>query len=260
MITHIQSFRQKLSRRCLCLGTGITFTDSSVIEALAPAVDFFWIDLEHNPVGMESLLGHLIAAKAGGAPALVRVPSSDVSVIKRVLDSGAEGIIVPQVRSRQEVESVVSACHYPPVGTRGWGPRRPSDYGRRSQSDVIQEANEQLFVAVQIENMEAVEQIDDIVRIPGLDSIAMGPFDLSGSLGLLGQLDHPQVVEAIQHVVRAAKEAGLSVGYGEQAIASNVLQAAAAGANWIQCGSDWAYLLKAARELFDEIRNSSGSK
>jgi 2-keto-3-deoxy-L-rhamnonate aldolase RhmA len=257
VITHIHKFRELLKAGHLCLGTGITFCDSAVVEALAPAVDFFWIDLEHNPIGMESLLGHLIAAKAGGAPAMVRVPSSDTWLIKRVLDSGAEGIIVPQVRSKQEVESAVAACRYSPLGNRGWGPRRPADYGRRPLSDVVREANEQLFVTVQIENMAAVEHIDEIVRVAGLDSVALGPFDLSGSMGLLGQLDHPKVVEAIQHVIRTAKDAGLYVGYGDQAIASNVVQAAALGADWIQCGSDFAYLLKCATELFDAVRSSS---
>lgn len=260
MINHIRKFREQLASGHLCLGTGITFRDPTVVEALAPAVDFFWIDLEHNPIGMESLLGHLIAARAGGAPALVRVPSSDMPMIKRVLDSGAEGIIVPQVRSQQEVESAVAACRYPPLGRRGWGPRRPSDFGRRPQSDVVREANEQLFVAVQVENVAAVEQIDEIVRVPGLDSIAMGPFDLSGSMGLLGQLDHPQVVEALKHVIRVAKDAGLYVGYGDQPIASNVIRAAELGADWIQCGSDFAYLLKTAKELFGEVRDSTNRK
>lgn len=82
MISHISAFRNKLAAKELCLGTGITLCDPAVVEALAPSVDFFWIDMEHNPIGIETVLGHLIAARAGAAPALVRVPSSESSLLK----------------------------------------------------------------------------------------------------------------------------------------------------------------------------------
>lgn len=254
MITHIQKFRRKLGNHELCLGTGISLNDPAVIEALAPVVDFFWIDMEHNPMGVETLLGHLMAARAGGAPALVRVPASDLAWVKRAVDAGVEGIIVPQVRSAREVEQVVSACRFPPRGTRGWGPRRPSDYGRRSVNEVVREANESLFVAVQVENVAAVEQIDAILSVPGLDSIAIGPFDLSGSMNLLGQLDHPQVVAAIREVSDKARRAGVYVGYGCEPRAENIQQAINLGAQWIQCGSDWTYLIQAAQSIVQTVR------
>lgn len=257
MITHIQKFRRKLASHELCLGTGISLNDPAVVEALAPVVDFFWIDMEHNPMGVETLLGHLMAARAGGAPALVRVPTSDLAWVKRAVDAGVEGIIVPQVRSAKEVEQVVSACRFPPAGTRGWGPRRPSDYGRRSVQEVVCEANEGLFVAVQIEHVAAVEQIDAILAVPGLDSIAIGPFDLSGSMDLLGQLDHPRVVGAIREVTDKARRAGVYVGYGCEPRAENIQQAVGLGAQWIQCGSDWSYLLQTAQAIFAAVRNSA---
>lgn len=254
MIGSIYKFRERLASKQLCLGTGITLNDPAVIEALAPVVDFFWVDLEHNPIGIESLLSLLIAARAGGSPALVRVPSVDTAIIKRVLDSGAEGLIAPQVRSKKDVEQVVAACRYTPLGTRGWGPRRPSDYGRRSLANVVREANEQLFVVVQIENVDAIAEIDQIVRVPGLDSIAIGPFDLSASMGMLGQVNHPKVVEAIETAIAAAKNAGLYVGYGDEAKAENAVRSAKLGADWVQCGSDYAYLLQSATTIFDSVR------
>ena len=114
MICNIHKFRDKLAAGNFCLGAGITFQDPAVTEALCPSVDFLWIDLEHNPTSLESMTTHLMAARAGGTPAIVRIPSSDVAWIKRVLDSGAEGIILPQAKSASEIQAFVSACRYPP--------------------------------------------------------------------------------------------------------------------------------------------------
>src|SRR5207245_502364 len=130
MICNIHKFRDKLRGGRLCLGSGISVTDPAVTEALCDSVDFLWIDLEHSPISLEALQAILIAARAGGAPALVRIPSNDVGWVKRVLDIGAEGIILPQARSAAEVEAFAAACRYPPQGQRGFGPRRASNYGR----------------------------------------------------------------------------------------------------------------------------------
>lgn len=255
MFSNIQQFRDKLARRQLCLGTGVTFSEPAVSEALATVVDFLWIDLEHNPIDLETLVGHLMAARTGSAAALVRVPGSEIAFLKRVLDAGAEGVIVPQVRSADEVRQVVSACRYPPLGTRGWGPRRGSQYGQLSQDDVVRAANQDLFVVAQIENLDAVTALDEIVSIPGLDSIAIGPYDLSASFGLLGQLQHSKVLEAIENIIRRGHLAGLSVGVGDEALAESSIRYAGMGADWIQCGSDFAYLLQTAKELMAEIRS-----
>ena len=147
--------------------------DPVVTEALGLHVDFFWIDLEHTPMSLESLQGHLIAARAVGVPALVRVPSSDHAMIKRVLDTGAGGVIVPQVRSVDEVKYVVDSCRYIPRGKRGCGPRRASNFGA---DETYYETNHQdLFVSVQIENVEALEAVEQIVEVPGLNSLVLGP-------------------------------------------------------------------------------------
>ena len=257
MINCIESFRAKLKAKELCLGAGITLTDPVVIEALAPTLDFFWIDLEHNPIGFETLLGHLIATRAAGTPALVRVPGSDPLFTKRVLDSGAEGIIVPQVRSAEEVRKMVSCCRYTPLGDRGWGPRRPSEYGRRSRDQIVREGNEELFLVVQIENTEAVAELDEIVAIEGLDALAVGPYDLSASLGVLGQLDHPSVLEAIEKIIAVAHGAGKSVGFGDEAVAESAIRWAKMGADWIQAGCDFSYLTKSSDELMDNIRRAT---
>ncbi|MGE3317643.1 MAG: HpcH/HpaI aldolase/citrate lyase family protein [Planctomycetaceae bacterium] len=254
MISHIHKFREKLAAGRFCLGTGITFADPSVVEALSPSVDFFWIDLEHNPTSLESLLAHLIAARAGGAPALVRVPSSDIAWTKRVLDSGAEGIILPQAGSAAEIRAFVSSCRYPPMGTRGFGPRRPTNYGRFGGKEYLQFANENVFVVAQIETVSALNEIDEIVRIPGLDSLVVGPYDLSGSMGIPGQVHDPRVLAAIETVVAKARPAGIWVGMGMGADSGHALEAARLGVNWAQCGNDFEFMIRATEKLYAEVR------
>src|SRR5687767_4660651 len=108
----IRQFRARLSAGQFCVGAAISLSDAAVTESLGRVVDFFWIDLEHSPLGLESLQTHLIAARAVDVPALVRVPASEAWFIKRVIDTGAPGVIVPQVRTAEEVRRVVEACRY----------------------------------------------------------------------------------------------------------------------------------------------------
>lgn len=259
MFETCEHFRSKMDRGQLCLGAGITLRDSSIVEALAPAVDFFWIDLEHTHLSYETVLAHLIAARAGGVPALVRVRGSDTPHIKPLLDIGVSGIVVPQVQSVAEVRQVVEACRYAPLGNRGFGPRRAADYGRKAGVDWMQHTNRQLFVAVQIENASALHEVEQIAKIDGLDSLALGPYDLSIALGHAGELQHPEVLAAIERIIRAARECGKYIGSGMAAYAGDALTAAARGVQWIQCGDDYGYMLAHATQLLDEIRQRTKS-
>jgi 2-keto-3-deoxy-L-rhamnonate aldolase RhmA len=216
-----------------------------------------WIDLEHGTIGPEALLGHLIAARAAGTAALVRVAASGAARIKPVLDAGAGGIIVPQVRSAAEVRDVVADCRYPPLGRRGYGPRRPSDYGRDGGEDYLRAANESLFVCVQIENVDAMAEIDEIVATPGLDSVALGPADLSASMGRPLRTNDPAVLAAIRTVVTRAHAAGLSVGMGMGPAESQAREAFALGVDWVQCGGDFSYVVGYVDRLFAAIRAQS---
>src|SRR5688572_11414486 len=212
--THMDKMREKLRAGKPVLGAGITLNDPAVTEAIAPSVDFVWIDLEHNAMTVEAMLGHLIAARAGGCASIVRIPSSDVGWVKRVLDSGAEGIILPRAYSAREVAAFVSACRYPPQGTRGFGPRRSMNYGRLKQQAYLRQANRDVFVVAQVETMELVAELDEVLQLDGLDSLVLGPQDLSGSLGRLGETTHPKVVAAMRTVVTKAREAGKFIGSG----------------------------------------------
>jgi len=239
----INAFRAKLTAGTLCLGAAVTFSDPLVTEALCDAVDFIWIDQEHSPLSPEAVQAHLLAARSRNTPALVRVTAGETAFIKPVLDAGADGIIVPQVKTVAEVERAVADCRYPPQGRRGYGPRVPSNFGRSGGADYVARANAGVFASVMIETREAVEAIDAIVAIPGLDSIVLGPYDLSGSLGHLGEVEHPEVVAALEHVIARAKAAGKFVGSGMGADPDYAVRMGKRGVQWVQLGGDYGYLV-----------------
>lgn len=247
----IREFRAKLKAGQFCLGTSITLSDPAVTESLGRHGDFIWFDLEHTPLGLESLQAHLIASRAIGVPALVRVPSSEEWMIKRVLDTGAGGIIVPQVRSVDEVKRVVDACRYQPQGNRGYGPRRAADYG--SDEGYLETINKDLFVCVQIENTQALSKVESIVELEGLDSVALGPFDLAASMGFMRRPENPEVQQAIKRVIEAAQAKGMPVGMGGPADEEYSLRAAQMGVQWLQCGTDFEYMSQFVTAFFGRV-------
>jgi 2-keto-3-deoxy-L-rhamnonate aldolase RhmA len=253
--THINRMRDKLRAGELVLGTGITLSDPTVTEAIARDADFVWIDMEHNATTTEAMLGHLIAARAGGTASIVRIPDNDVGWIKRVLDSGAEGIILPRCYSAREAAGFVSACRYPPMGTRGFGPRRPMDYGRTGQQDYLRQANRDVFVVVQVETVEILAELDQVLELEGLDSLVLGPQDLSGSMGRLGETTHPEVVEAMKLVASRAKAAGKFIGAGLGASPEFARVLLDCGVQWLQAGNDFEYMIRGCQRTFDAIRN-----
>jgi 2-dehydro-3-deoxyglucarate aldolase/4-hydroxy-2-oxoheptanedioate aldolase len=254
MYSAMAKFRRQMDEGVVCVGPNIGFTDAAVTEALGPSVDFVWLDLEHTPLVRDCLQQHLIAARATGTPALVRVPQGEPGFIKPVLDMGAPGIIVPQLNSAEEARRAVSACLYPPLGTRGYGPRRAANYGREEGGDYPDRANEKLFVVIQVETAGALRELDEILSIPGVDSIVVGPYDLSGALGRLGQLDHPEVTSAVETVVRRSREAGKYVGTGMGPDPDYAARMAKIGVQWIQCGNDCGYMIKFAEQLLAGVR------
>jgi 2-keto-3-deoxy-L-rhamnonate aldolase RhmA len=249
----METFREKLRSGRKCLGPSINFNDPLVTEALADSVDFFWIDLEHSNMSNEALNGHLLAARAKRVPAIVRVKASATPFIKPVLDAGADGIIVPQVCSAEEVRSVVSDCRYPPLGQRGFGPRVPSNYGREGAEDYLAHANENMFVAVQIENTEALASVDEIVQVPGLDSLVVGPFDLSLSMGKSINVRDQEVISAIKTIVAKARAAGLFIGVGVGMDWEYARLLADCGMQWLHVGEDHSYLVNSFESMRSHV-------
>jgi len=181
----------------------------------------------------------------------VRVPAADEVAIKKVLDLGAHGIIVPQVNTAEQAARVVRAARYPPEGARGVGLARAHGYGQRFK-EYLESANREVAVIVQAEHADAVENIQSIVQVPGVDAVLLGPYDLSASLGKMGKIDDALVVAAIRRVTDTCRAAGMPLGYFGVTAAA-VRPYAAQGYTLIVAGVDTTLLGGAARALLAEL-------
>ena len=247
-------FKSKLEEGKICIGTGISFADPTVTEALCGLLDFVWIDMEHAPLSIETVQSHVMATKGTETTPLVRVPWNDPVLIKPVLDVGAAGVIVPLIRTVEDARRAVSACRYPPEGIRGYGPRRPSNYARQGGPTFCQAANDSIIVIVQIEHLDAVNHLDEILAVPGITSVVVGPNDLSGSMGHMGDPRHPNVLKAIDTVIAKARKAGVFVGVAVGDDPDILVEWVDKGMQWLLMGCDFTLLLRAATQVTRQVR------
>ena len=176
--------------------------------------DWVLIDMEHAPGDLTTLVGQFQAIAAAGTQAVpfVRVPWNDLVWIKRILDAGAYGLMIPYVNTKEEAVRAIQACKYPPLGVRGIaGSPRAAGYGRDTQS-YLKRANDEVFVMLQIETPQAIENMEAIAGVPGLDALFIGPMDLSTSMGHFGNPAHPEVQAAIAKAEAKAKTLGIPLG------------------------------------------------
>lgn len=204
------TFRQRLKEHEMLVGTVVTLAAPEVAEVLSAAgFDWLFIDAEHSPLDA-SAVQHMLQG-AGSTPCLVRLARGDEVSIKKALDAGATGIIVPLVNSAEQAAQMVSWAKYAPLGTRGVGVGRAHGYGFAFQ-EYVSRANDETVVVVQAEHIDAVNNIEAIVQVPGVDAVLIGPYDLSASLGRLGEVTHPDVVAAIDRVTQACRTAHMPLG------------------------------------------------
>ncbi len=204
------NFRTRLRAGELLVGPMVTLGSPEVCEILVEAgYDWLFLDAEHTTIAPSHVQAMLQAVPT--TPCLVRVPSSEPTFITKVLDAGAAGIIVPQVNSVQQARDVVQAARYAPAGSRGRGLARAHRYGFKL-SEYAASANETVTVIVQAEHRDAIAAIDDIVRVDGIDGVLIGPYDLSSSYGRPGEVDHPEIVGAIERVRAACAAVDLPTG------------------------------------------------
>ena len=215
-------------------------------------LDILLIDGEHSPVGLESILTQLQAVAAYPVTPIVRAPIGDAVILKQLLDLGAQNILVPMVDSVQQAEAMVRAVRYPPLGVRGVGSAlaRSSRWSRIP--DYLARAHELVSLTVQIETAEALAAADEIAAVEGVDALLVGPADLAASLGLLGRQNHPDVVAAVESVIRAGRAAGTPVGVNafDPAVADRYAEA---GAAYLLVGSDVTLLARASEALTDRF-------
>jgi 2-keto-3-deoxy-L-rhamnonate aldolase RhmA len=234
---------------------GATITVPNVDTALAAAnagFDFLWIEMEHGPISLQSLHEILLATRGASAVPITRVPVNAPWLAKQVLDMGSLGVVFPFTSTRELAEQAAAACRYPPLGVRGFGPGLASSRYGVSGSDYAAFADENVLVVVIIEEKRAVEAIESIASVPGIDVLFIGANDLSYSLGVRGRTDDPLVEQAVEKVLAAGRKFGVPVGYPASDPAQ-INRRIAQGFRFFQTGNELGLMRNAARELLSGI-------
>jgi len=250
----ITTFRDALKGGKPLIGTLLTVASPEAAEALALlGFDWIFIDLEHGSLSIKDAQ-IAIQAVANRSFTLVRVPDGTPENIRRVLDTGCSGIIVPMVSSESYARKIVALSKYPPLGERSVGLGRAQGYGLRF-TDYLSSANAQTAVVVQIEHRDAIASVDQIAEVPDTDALFVGPYDLSNSMGLVGQVSHPDVVAAIDKVRAACGRTSLAMGI----YCSNADQARneiKAGVRMVAVGTDIMHMANSARSTLEALRGA----
>ncbi len=205
--------KQKIEDRELTIGSWVTIGHGEVAEIMARAgFDWLTVDMEHSAITLHQAQELIRVIDLCGVVPLVRVGENSPTLIKRVMDAGAHGVVVPMVNTVQDAEAAVSAVKYPPVGNRGVGLARAQEYGLDFEK-YRKWAEGETIVIVQIEHIDAVEKLEEILAVPGIDAFCVGQYDLSGSLGIPGQFEHPRFLESLDQIRRVAERTDAVCGY-----------------------------------------------
>ena len=245
--------KEKLRSGKTALGTWVTIGHPDVPDILE-AMGFEWLvfDAEHSPIGPESISRMIQAVDGAKVCPLVRVGAVDQYLIKSAMDMGAHGVVCPLVNTAATAEDAVRFVKYPPVGIRGCAPRKAADYGI-TMADYIRTANSRTVVVAQIETAEALENLDAILSVSGVDVAFVGPTDLTMSLGLLDDRSNPKVLDAMKLVVRACELHGRVPGI-MAATEEEVKRDMALGFRFVSLATDVRFLIRGAKSFQDSAR------
>ena len=241
-------FKRALKAGTPQIGLWSSLSSAYSVEIIAGAgFDWLLLDMEHSPNDLESLLTQLQAAAPYPSHAAVRVPWNDMVTIKRVLDAGAQTLLIPYVQNAGEAKQAVASTRYPPAGVRGVaGTTRATRFGR--VKDYAKRAHEEICVLVQLETQSAVAEIEKVAAIDGVDGIFIGPADLHASMGYPGETANPAVMPLIEDAIRRIRKAGKAPGYLSP-VEADAKRMLSAGALFVAVGADVGLLARGAEAL-----------
>lgn len=243
--------KEKLQQGKTVIGTFVGLGHPDVTERLS-RVGFDWLllDSEHGPLSLETMQMMMQSMNGTDCVPIVRPQWNDPVVIKRILDIGAYGVLLPWINSKEEAENAVKACRYPPEGIRSWYPRRAAMF----DPDYFKTANNEILVAVQIETAKALKNLDEILSVPGIDACYIGPYDLSCSLGfgVPPKWDEPEYLAAFDQVLKASKRYGKPAGMF--ATSSTIEWALEKGFKFNTVDDSDIFLMTAARAVLAKAR------
>jgi len=240
------------------LGAFMMFPSTDIVEMLGySGFDFVLIDSEHGRMTIETIENLVRAADCTDMTPIVRVPN-DPNKLLQVLETGCQGVQIPQVNSSEEVRKIIKTMKYYPEGQRGMAlTTRAGNYGTKDLASHIKESNREILLSIQIENKDAINNLSDIVKIPNIDVLFIGPGDLSQSLGLPGQIDHPKVQDIIKKVIKKGNEVGIPVGI-DTGSEQSVKEWLDYGVRYITVGP--SVLFKSCKDIAQRLKNSNSRK
>jgi len=251
----LNKLKNKLAKGEVAYGSWFSIFHDRAAEVLANSdLDWILIDTEHRAANPETVAKLVMTIGNEGAASLIRVAWNNVWLIKQALDTGAYGIVVPWVRSAEEAAKAVEYTKYMPEGLRGSMPVVAAQVWGITPGEYLAKANDNIFVCIQIENWEAVEAIEAICAVPGVDAIMIGPGDLSASLGVRGETWHPKVMEAIEKVLAACKKSSVAPGIAFGKDLEHTKQLAKDGFKFIGAGADGAFLVQGVKNTLDALK------
>ncbi len=250
------STRQRLKSGGTCIGTMVREVRSPQIVQLMGAAgwDFIIVDTEHGPLDMQTLADFASVARGEEMTVIARVPDNLYHLLARPLDVGVEGVLCPRVDSKEEAEQIVMAVKYAPLGDRGVSVSGiATGYRPAPTKAYLEEANANTLIVVQVESTLSLESIDEILSVEGIDAVFVGPEDLSQSMGIPGEITHPRMLEAYQHVIDAANRRGVAPGMHFRDLAM-MQEWMSKGMRFVAYKTDFRLLLEASQNTLKALR------
>lgn len=254
MVNTVNYFKQKLKNEQQ-IGMWVGLADGYCAEIAANAgYDWLLIDGEHAPNDVRSILAQLQSLAAYSSQAVVRPVSGDVPLIKQLLDIGAQTLLIPMVESAEQAELMVKATRYPPEGIRGVGAALARASRWNNIPDYLQTADEQICVLVQVESKKGLDNLDEILKVDGIDGVFIGPADLSAALGYRGNPGHEYVQNIIVQTIQKIRAAGKAAGIlsADEMLAKQYLEL---GTEFVAVGVDTSLLMKSMKQLLSKFKN-----
>jgi len=246
------TFKNALAERKL-LGSILTLPCPDIAEALSmTGLDWLFLDMEHSSMDLNDLKSMLQAMRIHDCYAVVRTPDSSDTSIKRILDLGCDAIVVPQVNSAEQAKAVVDSAKYAPMGKRSVGIGRAHGYGQ-DFARYVQRANTDISVIIQVEHVDAVNNIDAILDVPGIDGVFIGPYDLSASLNCIGDIQNELVQTAIRQTKEAAQKRNLPLGIFCPSIQAANQQLTQGEMQFVAVGIDTGLLVSAVQNICEQV-------
>jgi 2-dehydro-3-deoxyglucarate aldolase/4-hydroxy-2-oxoheptanedioate aldolase len=248
--------RERLAKGEVVFGCGLqVYRSSEIPRAFAAAgFDYVFIDMEHGSFNLETVHDMIIASNLAGITPIVRVGEVQYTLCARLLDQGAQGIILPRVEDPKALEEALGWLKFPPVGKRGYGVNPTMiDYEARTFPEIIEHQDRSNLVVVQFETTTAINRADEMLSVKGVDIVMVGPADLSISLGVPGQFDHPLMIEWISRVIEKCNQHGVVPGIQTRSVAM-ARQWVERGMRFVGVAAEYVLLLEKARETVAQLR------